>query len=358
LLGGGDGTRFGGDKIFADFLGRPVFWHSFSLFEKCAAIDGIIVVGSTKNHKMLERESRAFSKISTVIFGGKNRFESAKTGFLAAKKRRPDLVIFHNLANPLADEKTLQKVISAAEKSGASAAARKVSSTIRRADGAEIDREDLWEMETPQAVKPEFFAAGLKKIARATDDLAVAIAGDASPIFVETPPQNRKITTTADRDFLEKAAGHFSIGIGADAHDFGDAPPLVFGGKTFPAEKKLLGNSDGDALFHALSDAILSGIGEKSFSTFADEKCRGGEKNSAVFLKMAVEKMREKRRKIQNISIVIFAKSPKFEPHFPEIKKNIAKICEVAPTQIGLTAKSGNGLFSGGVAVHARVLFL
>jgi 2-C-methyl-D-erythritol 2,4-cyclodiphosphate synthase len=52
------------------------------------------------------------------------------------------------------------------------------------------------------------------------------------------------------------------VGIGYDSHPFADGGPLVLGGVTIPAEVRLRGHSDGDAVAHAITDAILGAVGQ------------------------------------------------------------------------------------------------
>ena len=70
------------------------------------------------------------------------------------------------------------------------------------------------------------------------------------------------------------------VGIGQDSHQFSTEGTLILGGIAFPDTPKLLGNSDGDAILHALTNAISSAIGGGSLSTFSDNLCQQGRTDS------------------------------------------------------------------------------
>ncbi len=346
LLAGGQSTRFGGDKITAMLGGRPVFEYSFVTFQKCRDIDEIIVVGSRENHQILERAAVDFPKISFVVSGGMSRFESAKIGFLAAKNIKAHCIVFHNLANPFASERDITNVVFSALDSGAAGVGRPLFATIRSENQGIIPREKIWEMETPQAVRTDIFEAGLEKITiQPTDDIGVAEAAGIIPRLLETSAENRKITTRSDLLFLEKMmGGHTKTGIGQDSHAFSPKGILRLGGIDIQEATHLVSNSDGDAVLHAVINAISSAVGGGSISTFADKMVEKGERDSAAFLKKLLGECRKMGANLGHLSITIEASRPPLEPHFEKMKKRIGEICDIDPSAVGITATSGEGL--------------
>lgn len=346
MLAGGKSTRFGGDKITALLGRRPIFEYSFATFQKSPEVDEIIVVGSEENHGILERAASAFPKISFVVCGGMNRFSSAKIGFLAAQNAGATCAIFHNLANPFASESDIMNVISAAKERGAAAVGRPLVATLREKEKGVIPRENMWEMETPQAVKTEILIQGLQKVSEEpTDDVTIAEIAGVIPKLIETSAENRKITTHQDLLFLEKMlSGRTVTGIGQDSHVFSEEGTLRLGGIDIPEAPRLASNSDGDAILHAITNALSSAIGGGSISTFADAMVAKGERDSAAFLQKLLGECRKIGATLGHLSITIEAARPPLEGHFEKMKKRIAEICGIEEDAVGITATSGEQL--------------
>ena len=156
--------------------------------------------------------------------------------------------------------------------------------------------------------------------------------------------------------------------IGQDSHSFEKDPakqyakPLVLGGIVFDDMPCLSANSDGDVVLHALTNAI-SGITCKNIlGGRADEMCRAGITDSAMYLKAAMEDLEAAGGSIVNVSVSIEAARPKFFGRIPEMRESLAKLLCIAPDRCGITATSGEGLTAfghgEGIAVFAAVTVL
>lgn len=134
------------------------------------------------------------------------------------------------------------------------------------------------------------------------------------------------------------------VSIGQDSHriDYTNTDKkLILGGVEFEEEFSLLANSDGDAVLHAITNAI-SGITCKNIlGKVSDDMCKKGITNSEEYLKEALKYLNDK---IIHLSISIECKTPKISPKIEEMRKNIARILEVDENSIGITATSGEGL--------------
>lgn len=381
LLAGGSGSRFGSDKIAEDLCGKPVFLWSVDTFINHPNIDGIILVGSKNNIQILEKHTNASGKVVAVIQGGESRFESSIYGFEEAKKAGAKTVTFHNLANPGVSTKEISDVIESAKKTGAAGVARKTTSTLRNSTGGIIPREDIFEMETPQTIQCDIFEKGIFHLSEIpTDDLQIAEAAGIAPEIVLATWQNRKITTKEDFSFLElffektmqkSHPQHFfhhsrkvpletRVGIGQDSHRFSESESLILGGIKIQDAPKLKGNSDGDAVLHALTNAISSAMGGGSLSNFSDKMCQNGITDSSEYLRKILYDLKEKKGGIINISIAIEAGRPKLEKHFPKMKAALGDICEIEEEKVGITVTSGEKLTEcgrgNGIGVFAIVL--
>lgn len=148
------------------------------------------------------------------------------------------------------------------------------------------------------------------------------------------------------------------VGYGFDIHKLEEGVPLRLGGITIPNPAGLKGHSDGDALIHAIIDALLGAAGLGDIGTHfpdTDPQYRGAD--SQKLLMTVAEKIRAQSLQIENVDATIIAQSPKLLTYMTEMKNNLAKLLKVGPDQINLKAKTHEGLDalgrSEGIAVHA-----
>jgi 2-C-methyl-D-erythritol 2,4-cyclodiphosphate synthase len=142
----------------------------------------------------------------------------------------------------------------------------------------------------------------------------------------------------------------FRVGFGQDSHRFSEdeCRKLVLGGVVVEGEKGLEGNSDGDAVLHAICRALEQAIGGESFSIYADEMSRQGINDSVEYLKIAAKHVREAGYAVNNLGISIEGKRPKIIPLEKKMKNKLAEILEIAESQIGINATSGEDLTAFG----------
>ena len=152
----------------------------------------------------------------------------------------------------------------------------------------------------------------------------------------------------------------YKSGIGYDVHQLVEGRKCIIGGVDIPYEKGLLGHSDADVLIHAISDALLGAIGLGDIGSFfpdKDPQFKG--MDSSRILEFIVFKMKEQGYSLINVDSIIIAQAPKMGPHITEMKKNIAKVLNVQPQQIGIKATTTEKLgFTGrkeGIAAQATV---
>jgi 2-C-methyl-D-erythritol 2,4-cyclodiphosphate synthase len=151
------------------------------------------------------------------------------------------------------------------------------------------------------------------------------------------------------------------VGIGFDAHPFAPGRELRLGGVAIPHPSGLEGHSDGDALLHALTDAVLGAAGLGSIGDHfppSDPTWKGAD--SATFLRKAAELARGRGFAIGNVDAVVVAEAPKLAPHVPAIRSRIAEILGTGADAVSVRGTSSNGLgFTGrkdGLAAMAVVL--
>ncbi|MEX1012638.1 MAG: 2-C-methyl-D-erythritol 2,4-cyclodiphosphate synthase [Waddliaceae bacterium] len=136
------------------------------------------------------------------------------------------------------------------------------------------------------------------------------------------------------------------IGIGQDSHRFlptDSSKQCVIGGIVFDEVPGFNANSDGDVIFHAICNAISSLTTIPILGGIADELClKEGVVDSEVYLKEGLKTLGSLQ--IEHLAITLEAKRPKFLEHIPKMRENIARILEITPSQVGITATTGEGL--------------
>jgi 2-C-methyl-D-erythritol 2,4-cyclodiphosphate synthase len=155
--------------------------------------------------------------------------------------------------------------------------------------------------------------------------------------------------------------------LGFDVHPFGAAPPLVLGGVTIPDAPRLVGHSDGDAVAHAVADAVLGPAGLPDLGTLfpaSDEQLRGAD--SIALLAEVASRVIHAGWWIDNVDVVIAAETPKLAPHVELMAANLVDALKVAREPMGhgigaaIRPKRGEGLGAigrcEGIAVWAVAL--
>ncbi|MDE6432222.1 MAG: 2-C-methyl-D-erythritol 2,4-cyclodiphosphate synthase [Opitutales bacterium] len=154
---------------------------------------------------------------------------------------------------------------------------------------------------------------------------------------------------------------NMKIGLGYDIHRTCPGRELKLCGIVVPCEFGLEGHSDADVVFHALSDAILGALALPDIGTyFPDSLQETKDMDSKKILLFAKGEASKMGFKIGNIDIVIIAESPKLNVFFDSMRKNLAEILKILPTNVGLKAKTHEQLGDIGhkqaIAAFANVL--
>ena len=151
------------------------------------------------------------------------------------------------------------------------------------------------------------------------------------------------------------------VGLGYDIHRLSPGRRLLLGGVELPFEKGEDGHSDGDVLFHAITDAVLgaSGLGDIG-SFFPPEDMKWKDADSAALLETVMEKVRAAGWKVENLDCVVKLEKPKFIPYREQVIQSIARALQVAPDQVFVKAKTGEKLppVGTGDAVEATAVCL
>ncbi len=151
------------------------------------------------------------------------------------------------------------------------------------------------------------------------------------------------------------------IGHGYDAHRFAGGRPLILGGVTIPHDRGLAAHSDGDAVIHALCDALLGAAALGDIGMYFPDTDDSLENiDSRILLRKVIRILDEKGHSPVNADITVIAQEPKLLPYIGDMRITLSGDMGIEPDQINIKATTTEKMgFIGrgeGLAVHAVVL--
>jgi len=148
------------------------------------------------------------------------------------------------------------------------------------------------------------------------------------------------------------------IGYGWDSHAFKPGVPLKIGGLAIEHPEGLAGHSDGDVLLHAITDALLGAVSAGDIgSYFPPGDPRWKNADSSIFLNLALEEIQHAGYRIINIDTTLVLAAPKIGPIASDLRDRVAELLNLKPSDVGIKAKTPEGLNADHVAqAHAVVL--
>lgn len=151
------------------------------------------------------------------------------------------------------------------------------------------------------------------------------------------------------------------VGFGFDVHQLKEGEDFWLGGILVPHEKGAVGHSDADVLIHTICDAILGAANLRDIGFHfpdTDQKYKGVD--SKILLKEVMSILRKEGYELGNVDATIALQKPKINPYIPDMKKVLAEVMSVSPSQVSLKATTTEKLsFVGreeGVSAYAVAL--
>lgn len=151
------------------------------------------------------------------------------------------------------------------------------------------------------------------------------------------------------------------VGTGYDSHRFQDGRRLVLGGVSIPDHAGLSGHSDGDAVAHAIIDAVLGAAAAGNVgSHFPPDDDEWKDADSMDLLDRAVRVLEARDYRIVNVDVTVICESPKIAPHAEAMCSRLGDVMRISSTSISIKGKSNEGMgwigAGEGIAVHAVAL--
>lgn len=313
----------------------------------------------------------------TVVAGGAERQDSVAAGIAAlVELGEPiDTVLIHDAARALTPTAVFARVIERVRETAAGVIpALPVVDTVAETNGAGAiehvaDRSRLAVLQTPQGFPFAAYRAALASAAPGhTDDTSVFAAAGHPVVTVAGDDAALKITTAwdlrraelilAERDGTPARGPAIRTGVGIDVHAYDADAECWLGGLFWPNEPGLAGHSDGDAVSHAICDALLSaaGLGDIG-SRFGVDDPRFADARGEVFLTATLELLSSAGYRVENVAVQLVAARPRFAPRRVEVEQHLTRLLG-APVSVAATTSDGLG-FTGraeGVTAVATAL--
>jgi 2-C-methyl-D-erythritol 4-phosphate cytidylyltransferase / 2-C-methyl-D-erythritol 2,4-cyclodiphosphate synthase len=388
VVAAGSGTRLGRDvpKAFAEIAGEPILEHALRGVDWLPA-SIVVVVPAGFEADASAIAARAGVR-TTVVTGGATRADSVAAGLAAIGDAR--FVLVHDAARALTPATPFDRVRAALE-AGAVAVVPvlPVVDTVRSVDaappsdamhaggadetlGAIVDRRSLRAMQTPQGfdarvLRRAYQAAGDARAASTDDAQLVQLLGE-PVVAVHGDELAFKITTPADADraeaLLAKEAPvpaapvpaapvpELRTGIGVDVHAFGGDGPLMLAGLEWEGQG-LAGHSDGDAVCHAIVDALLgaAGLGDIGGLVGVDDPQFAGARGE-VFVRAALERLGADGWAPVNVAVQVLGVRPRIGTRRDEAQAALSAMIG-APVSVSGTTTDGLGAIGRGEGVQA-----
>lgn len=373
VVAAGSGTRLGAGvpKAFVGLDERTVLAHALAGVAAVApAVQIVLVVPAGREGESLTEAERLGVRERTVaVAGGSTRGESVAAG-IAALWGDIEVVLVHDAARALTPIAVFDRVIAAVDETGWGVVpALPVVDTLKQVDGATItglvDRSVLAAAQTPQGFRRDVLEASYRVADEDfTDDAALVqaaghqvmtVAGDALSFKITTPDdlaRARTILAPAPKPILPR------VGVGTDVHAFSGAGTLWLAGLEWPGVDALEGHSDGDAVSHAIVDALLSAAGLGDIGThFGTARPEFSGSHGVEFLAETRRLVEAAGFMIGNVAVQVQTARPKFAPRRTEADAVLTAVLG-APVSVSATTTDGLGFVGANEGVQAFAVAL
>ncbi len=370
IVAAGRGVRTGADipKQYLSLGSETVLRHSLNRFLGHPSIDHVQVVIASGSEAHYDRSIENLNLPAPVI-GGETRQISVLNGLTALNQYAPHNVLIHDAARPFLPVDMLDRIVNKLVDVEAVIPALPVADSLVRSDrkttAAEVSREHLYRVQTPQAFRFEKILSAHQQASQENfnDDASVFRAAGGKVIVVEGSERAFKITNNEDLERARAMVGmqmEIRVGQGFDVHRFGPGDSVTLCGIDIPHQHSLVGHSDADVALHALTDAILGAIGAGDIGThFPPEDPQWWGADSAVFLDHAAKAVLGQGGQILNLDLTIICEQPKIGPFREPMRVRLANLLSLDVHRVSVKATTTEGLgFTGrgeGIAAQATV---
>ncbi len=366
VVAAGRGERAGrpeqGPKQYRLIGGKPVLHHTLAALIGSALVDGITVVIHPDDHDLYRQAVAGLDaeKLRAPVDGGATRQLSVLRGLQAIAPDNPDFVLIHDGVRPFIDGRLLASVIEPLlNGAAASLPTLPLTDTIKRgtSDGTvetTVPRAGLFAAQTPQGFKFQSIYEAHRRAASETgtdftDDSSIAEWAGIDVNIVSGNPDNVKLTVARDIDMADRKLAHplpdLRVGNGYDVHALMPGDSVTLCGIRIDHDQSLLGHSDADVGFHALTDALLATCGAGDIGDhFPPSDPQWKNAASHIFLTYAARTVTEAGGTIMNVDVTLICEAPKIAPHRDAMRRGLSQLLQIDLERCSIKATTNEAI--------------
>ncbi len=353
VVAAGSSRRMGGpDKLELTIAGRPILRWTVEALAAAPEIDAVIVVTAADRVEELRAIPWLSALGARIVSGGRRRQDSVARGVRAASA---DIVLVHDAARPFVSAALVSRVVEGVQRHGAAIPTLPVVDALKHVEDGVItapaQRAGLHRAQTPQGARRELLLVAADAHAGGDDDIpdeAELLARDGITVAtVAGDADNIKVTLPEDLVLARRLAGDGAgtrIAEGTDSHPFGPGDGLRLGGLLIEGAPRLQGHSDGDAVLHALCDALLAASGGGDLGRLfpsGERHTRGIDSRELV--EAVMEKLSRKGLAVAGVDITILGARPRLGgQRLDAMASNIAELTGAERDLVSVKAATGN----------------
>lgn len=362
----GEATRFN-DKVHKtiyEINEKPLFLYSLDVFNCHPLISKIILVCHHDDYEFVDDLIKQNYDDQKVILttGGKTRLASVQNGL---KLVNSDLVFIHDAARPLIKKSDLDNLINNSKTYLCGGLYHKIYDTIKEVNNKvkTLNRDHLRAISTPEYFDKSLYQTILDADinTKITDELSL-FEEKIEIGLIESTNTNLKVTTKEDLDYVKFILMKdelYKIGHSFDFHPFEKNRPLVLGGVNIPYEVGLLGHSDADVVYHAVSEALIGALSLGDIGMwFPDNDPKYLNIASSYFLNKVVEEVKKQNYQVENIDLIIYLEKPNLKDYKYLMAQNLKTLTACQFVNVKATTMEKKGLIGKGEGIACEVVCL
>lgn len=381
IVAAGSGQRFGGDipKQWKPLAGITPLERSCQSF-----MSGILreihdspiptwvgIVVDDSHRESAEDVGKSLNASYDIILGGATRRQSVANA-LDRMPQTVDIVAIHDAVRPFWPQSKWTELVDACRYNDGAILAVPVSDTLKNHSGSQtvtVDRRDLWMAQTPQVFRADVLREAHRQAERtgstATDDADLVERTGGRVEIIPSTTTNIKITTPDDWELALRIAEHavssapMRVGTGYDTHRLGSDGPLMLGGVRFADSGGLIGHSDGDALLHAICDALLGAAALGDIGQhFPPTDARFAGIDSRKLVRETVALLNRAGYRPVQVDATVMAEQPKIMPRAMDMRRAIADDLGLDLTMVSVKATTNEqmGFIGRGEGIAAQAI--
>lgn len=356
ILAAGTGNRAGGGvpKQFRPLLGKPVLLWSLEAFQRHPDIKDVVIVCAADAN--LQKMGLANSH-EYVVAGGRTRAESVQNALKAITCEAHTPVLIHDAARPGLRQAMITNLLAGLADADGVAPSLPVNDALKDISGDHlqtIDRTPLRRVQTPQVFRYADISAALEDTnLDIVDDLAALEKAGKTIKLIAGDTRLHKITYEEDFAIVEQLLSPPTaiprMGTGYDVHQFGEGDHVTLCGVKIMHTHGLVGHSDADIGWHALTDAILGAVALGDIGDhFPPSDPQWKDADSGTFLAFARQLALEAGYTVANVDITLICEAPKIKPHREAMREKTAQVLQIPIEAVSVKATTTERLgFTG-----------